>query len=516
MNWRYHLLLVLATTRLSDCVSAPGPAMETLEQAHRPPHLAPDYSGVTIPPNLAPLNFVIAEPEVVRYRVRFVPARGSPVEVAGRAASVEIPIPLWQQLVRSNLGLSVGLEIAVERRHGGWVRFTPITNSISTDPIDGYLVYRLLHAVYSYYGEVGIYQRDLATYEEKPILENRSLEGGCLNCHTFLNHKPEQMALHIRNKAAKNPMLLVTSNQVTRVEKTCGYLSWHPSGRLLAFSANKFQLLFHTTGETREVFDANSDLGVYCLDSNTVVMPPPISQPDRAETWPSWSPDGRWLYFCSAPKLKMERLKQIRYDLMRISYDIAQDRWGEPETLVSGRETGLSAAQPRVSPNGRWLLFCLSPYGNFPAYQPGSDLYLMDLTTRSMRRLEINSDQADTWHCWSSNGRWVVFSSKRQNGLLTRPYFTHVDEEGHFSKPILLPQRDPAFYDTFTKVYNLPELIESPVTVSSRDLARGALKPRRTLRPKLAPSSAPQEPMTEHEANEGRSPGLTGEQGARP
>jgi hypothetical protein len=134
-------------------------------------------------------------------------------------------------------------------------------------------------------------------------------------------------------------------------------------------------------------------------------------------------------------------------------------------------------------------------YGNFPIYQPSSDLFMIDLANRQIRRLEINSPEADTWHCWSSNSRWIVFSSKRRDGLFARPYFSYCDTTGRFSKPLLLPQQDPAFYDSFLKTYNLPELIQEPIRVSERDFAEAILKPRTVLRPAADPNPAvPQAP----------------------
>lgn len=493
--WAWVLVIAFGPGLAQSSAAAPEG-----ERVPRAPRLSPDYSGLLIPPNIAPLNFAIDEPDVLRHHVRIASPRGTPIEVTGTSGSVEVPLQPWRALLQANTGQAISLEIRVQGPDRKWRRFEPVTNTVSPDAIDGWLVYRLLRPVYNLYGPVGIYQRELGSYDERPLLENRNLEEGCINCHTFLQHRPERMALHIRHKGSGNPMLLIASNEVTRVDKTSGYLSWHPSGRLLAFSANRFALLFHTTGETRDLFDSVSDLGIYRVDSNLVVTPPAIARPDRLENWPSWSPDGRYLYFCSAPKLKIEHYKQVRYDLVRIPYDIDQDRWGEPEIVAAARDTLLSAAQPRVSPDGRWLLFCLAPYGNFPAYHAGSDLYIMDLATRQMRRLEINSDQSDSWHCWSSNSRWVVFSSKRRDGLFTRPYFSHVDAQGQFSKPFLLPQRDPRFYDSYLRTYNLPELIQSPVTVTPAELARGALNPRHVLKPRTeaAPVSA-----TEHESEEG-------------
>jgi hypothetical protein len=510
LSWLGSAIAVLLAAIAYSLTAA---SREGSEVVSRLPRIKPDYSEIVLPPNIAPLNFAIDEPEVVRHRVRLISAGGKLLEVSGRSGSVQFPLKRWQELLGSSRGQALMVEVSVQDRQGVWKQFQRITNTVSSDSIDGHLVYRLLRPVYNVYGPLGIYQRDIGNFKETPLIENRSIEDGCLNCHTFQGGRPETMAMHIRHKGAGNPMLLVRSNDVTRVDKTSGYISWHPSGRLLAYSVNKFTLLFHTTGETRDLFDSASDLGIYRVDSNTVVTPPAISKPERLETWPSWAPDGKHLYFCSAPRLKMERFKQVRYDLMRVAYDIDRDQWGEPEVVVSARETRMSAAQPRISPDGKWLLFCLAPYGNFPAYHPGSDLYLKNLESGEMRRLEINSEQSDSWHCWSSNSRWIVFSSKRGDQLFTRPYFSHVDEQGNCSKPILLPQRDPFFYDSFVNTYNVPELIQGPVTVSARELARGALNPRNVLKP-LAAAGDSLPP--EHEAEEGRGAMMRKEPGGRP
>jgi Tol biopolymer transport system component len=266
---------------------------------------------------------------------------------------------------------------------------------------------------------------------------------------------------------------------------------------MLAFSANKFSLFYHTRGETRDVFDARSNLGVYRIDSNTVVLPPALSLPDRNETWPCWSPDGKYLYYCSAPRLPVEKFREVRYDLMRIAYDIDQDLWGEPEVLLSARESGGSAAQPKVSPDNRRVLFGMARYGSFPIYQPSSDLFVFDLDSRRCHRLSINSDQADSWHCWSANGRWIVFSSKRMDGLFARPFFSYASSDGQFSKPFVLPQEDPAFYETCLRTFNVPELVLGPIQVKESTLAQALLHPLKVLRPtgETRPPEAGQPPV---------------------
>jgi hypothetical protein len=114
-------------------------------------------------------------------------------------------------------------------------------------------------------------------------------------------------------------------------------------------------------------------------------------------------------------------------------------------------------------------------YGSFPPYQPSSDLYLLDTQRSTCEPLPINSPQCDSWHCWSSNGRWFVFSSKRRDGLLAKPYFSYFDPAGKAHKPFVLPQQDPDFYESFTQNYNVPELLARRIEPGPKDFARAAL-----------------------------------------
>jgi hypothetical protein len=476
-------LLALVVALPLDALSDSAGSGSSTITASREPRLFPDYSDIVLPPNIAPLNFRVEEPGT-RYRAEFRATHGRPITVTGRSPSIRIPQKAWEGLLRDNAGEPLYVDVAVENGASEWCRFRTITNQVAREPIDDHLAYRLLKPLYNAFVTLGIYQRDLRNFAQRPVLENRKFDGDCLNCHTFLNRSPSTLALNIRGSNKLNPMVLVRSNIAARVDKTMGYLSWHPSGRLIAFSANKLSFFSHTRGETRDVFDAKSDLGIYRVDSNTVVFPPPISLPDWNETWPGWSPDGVYLYFSRAAPLPIEKYRQVRYDLVRVKYDLERDQWGEPEVIVSSAQTGLSACQPRPSPDGRFLLFCLCKWGNFPVYQASSDLYVMELSTLQYRRLEINSEESESWHSWSSNSRWIVFSSKRLDGLFARPHFSYVDEQGKFHKPFLLPQSDPDFYDSFLKTFNVPELVNGAITVPEEELARAILKPRQILTPK--------------------------------
>ena len=147
--------------------------------------------------------------------------------------------------------------------------------------------------------------------------------------------------------------------------------------------------------------DLDSALVCYRVESGKADSPQELADKDRLETYPTWSPDGKYLYFCSAPVLWKDRnavppedYDKLKYDLRRIPYDIATDQWGKAETVLSAEETGQSILLPRISPDGRFLLFCMCRYGCFPVYQPSSDLYLMDLATPTQRRCGETISQA--------------------------------------------------------------------------------------------------------------------------
>jgi hypothetical protein len=144
-----------------------------------------------------------------------------------------------------------------------------------------------------------------------------------------------------------------------------------------------------------------------------------------------------------------------------------------------------------VSPDGHYLVFTVTDSGSFPVFRSNSELFLLRLDTRELEPLPINSNQADTWHCWSSNGRWLVFGSKRLDGVFTRLLITHVDPAARFSKPLLLPQEDPTYYDTCLDNFNVPELVRGPVQISEEELARAVNTPGNTTGPTGRESSAP-------------------------
>ena len=324
--------------------------------------------------------------------------------------------------------------------------YKPFSIYVSPDSIDYGLCYRLIEPGYEVWSKMGIYERDLSSFEERPLIENTQFEG-CVNCHSFNRANPKDMSLHIRGPHGATLLRKdygpVTAYD-TKTDQTlglCVYPYWHPSGRYIAYSTNKTNQLFHSAGKNR------------------VVLSPLLKQDSVYETYPVFSADGRSLYFCSSTGSGTvsvtglgigsgtveSGLNSLRYNLCRIDFNPETGRFGERvDTIVNAASQQKSVSFPRPSYDGRFLCYTLSDYGQFSIWHHEADLWLLDLTTGQSRLMDgANSEDTESFHNWSTNSRWLVVSSRRDDGLFTRPYFCHVDTDGKVTKAFMLPQRNP-------------------------------------------------------------------------
>lgn len=431
----------------------------------------PDYAGVTLPSNIAPTNFRIVQ-NGDAYQIVICAGGKEYYRSASSRNEVVIPEDSWHEMLNANKGKEMQIRIGV-KRDGKWIEYKPIINYISSDTIDSYLVYRLLYPGYELWNEMGIYQRNLTNYDETPILENRSFGKQCVNCHTFRQNSSDDYMIHVRGK---NGGTLISHNgTVHKVTPRCAsvkmgatYAGWHPSGKFIAFSMNDIQQFFHSSGQKPiEVSDLAADIGVYDIQRDEIITSPELSGVDAMETFPAWTPDGKTLYFCRGNAYAKDTpLDSLRYDLWRVDFDAKARKFGSPQCVYEASATRHTVSLPRVSPDGRYVVFVEFSYGNFSIWHKEADLVMLDTHTGKIRSLsEVNSPDVESFHTWSSRGCWMVFSSKRMDGGWACPYFAHFNAKtGRFSKPFVLPQKSPSFYDTFMKTYNLPELITSPVT----------------------------------------------------
>ena len=422
------------------------------------PDIYPDYKEVTFPINVAPPNFRLETPHEEAYACFRTP--GQELVVKERKGYFSIPEKGWKKLMADAKG---EIEVTIYAKDKEWD-----------------LVYRLIEPGYEMWNNMGIYQRELSSYDQSPVMENRLTDQNCMNCHSFSAQDPDKMIFHMRGK--NNGTYLIKGDKIEKLNtktdhtmSTLVYPSWHPGGRYIAFSVNQTNQSFHQTNRNRiEVYDSASDVVVYDTENHEIVSSDLLMSKDRFENCPTFSSDGKRLYFCSAQAREMPKeFEQVRFDLCSIAFDPATGTFGtEVDTLYKASDYGKSVSWPRLSPDGRHLLLTIADYGYFMIWNKSADLYMLDLTTKELNPLTLaNSPDVESYHSWSSNGRWAVFSSRRDDGLYTRLYITHIDENGEASKAFMLPQEDPGYYHSLMKSYNVPEFVKGEVKDRMRELA---------------------------------------------
>lgn len=449
------------------------------------PDITPDYTSTVLPPNIAPANFRILE-EGRLFTVRIKGDNGTPVVIRSKRPDIRIPEKDWKALLQANRGGDITIDVLV-LNDSTYYRYKPITNHIAEEDIDSYLSYRLIEPSYVNYSILGIYQRCLENFDVKPVyttdrqddLRNKH----CINCHTFKQHGTSDMMFHVRG--GHGGTIFVHDGKIDKVNtktdstlSACVYPSYHPTLNKIAFSVNETRQTFHSANLQKvEVVDFASDLVLYDVDKQEVRHI--FDHTPQFETFPTWAPDGKSLYFCSATCAVPDSVDHmdylalhyddIHYDLMRIAYDPDTDTFGKVDTVLVMSDKHSSIAFPRVSPDGKYVLLCISDCGNFVTWHKTSDLYLLNLETGKLSTMmQVNSSESEGFHNWSANGRWFVFSSRRDDGNYTRPYFAYFSKDGVVSKPFALPQKDPMESVKLMKSYNLPELTTEPVRISRR------------------------------------------------
>lgn len=465
MNRKLYIFILILVLAFSACRHAIVPDITKAEQ----PDLFPDYAGVTIPASIAPLNFKIND-AYSAIHAEITGTDQSGFSVSGKKF-IQWPPRKWSELLAINTGDSLRITVSI-KQNGSWIQYAPFAIYISPDPIDYGLAYRLVAPGYEVYSKMGIYQRDLSTFQQSPIIENTLIPGSCVNCHSFRLTDPDYLNIHMRGP--KGGTILKTGDEInllnTKTPRTLSnfvYPFWHPSGNFLTYSVNNIKQVFHETKEKRvEVVDLASDVIVYDVKNNLTLYCDQLMSDSVFETFPTFSPDGRTLYFCaSGAKEFPSEYQQVRYNLCSLAFDPETATFGtRVDTVFHASALGKSVTFPRPSPDGRYIMFTLTDYGNFSIWHDEADLYLLDVKTGECRALDaVNSNCTESYHSWSSNSRWFVFSSRRIDGLYTRPFIAHLDENGNPGKPFLLPQENPDHHDALLFSYNIPEFINQPV-----------------------------------------------------
>lgn len=460
-----HLCYLLLLLAVSACTPKPRHAATSSQL----PPIYPDYCDVTIPVNIAPLNFLVRGDSIEAIEVV-----AGDITLNARGNEAVFDIDEWRHLLASHRDISVTVSVC---RAGRWTAYRPFRWHVVADRLDPWVSYRLIEPDYEIWNNLHIMQRCIENFDEEALSDYRHANNQCMNCHTPAAQNPRRSMLYVRGPQGgallnDNGRLRKLAIKTPDMVSSSVYFGFSPSGRYITFSTNIIIPGFHSkAGKRLEVFDTKSDVYVADLHTRRIVRSPLLCDSLTLETFPTFSPDGKYIYYCAAPLVDLPKdLRQLRYALVRIAFDEHTGTIGNRvDTLYSDR----SVCHPRVSPDGRHLLFTVQDYGTFPIWHQESDQRLLDLKTGRIDTLAVvNSDKSDTYHSWSSNSRWFVFASKRDDGLYGKPYFCYVDRQGRAHKPFCLPQRSPTRYDNMLKSFNAPELSKGRIPFNASDVER--------------------------------------------
>ena len=491
------LLLAVVFWLLSSCVNHPDVPSSSKETKSLPA-IFPDYCDVTVPYNIAPLNFMLPADQYEACVARLTTPDGQQ-QTYGKGVKVQIPESEWHEMLNASKGKSIKVEVW-GRKIDEWLSFSPFEIHVAEEPIDEYVSYRLIEPSYAGWNFMEIAQRNVTTFEETQIFNNKitcndRAKGQCINCHSYQNYKTDNMLFHVRHSNAGT--VIVNDGKISRVNLKRDYIisggvypAWHPTAKLVAFSTNRTRQGFHTSNPNKlEVYDLASDLILYDVETDSVSI---VSNDSTLlEVYPTWSPDGKYLYYCKSAPLPEELLdkdreneidayyRKIQYDLYRRSFDVASHGFGDEELVYDAASNDKSATLPRISPDGRYLLFAQGQYGCFHIWHHDADIVCMPLKTEvldtAMSFLDLtklnSKGRPDSYPSWSSNGNWIMCASRRVDGNYSRVYFSYF-HDGKVEKAFLMPQEDPEYNTFLLKSYNRPEFMVEPVKISVDEFSK--------------------------------------------
>jgi len=316
------------------------------------------------------------------------------------------------------------------------------------------------------------------------VLENLPV---CGNCHSF-SKDGATMGLDVdyANDKGSYAILPVAKEMVLKREKiitwsdyrrgdgqqTLGLLSAvSPDGKHVV-STVKDQSVFVATDElaySQLFFPIRGILAIYNRQTGEIRSLPGADDPQYVQSNASWSPDGKYLVFARSKAYSLKKTpdskavlltkedcdefltegKQFLFDLYRIPFN--DGKGGRAEPLAGASQNGMSNYFAKVSPDGKWIVFCRAK--SFMLLQPDSELYLIPSGGGEARRLSCNLPGMNSWHSWSPNGKWLVFSSKTFTPY-TQLFLTHIDEHGQSSPPVLLSR-----FTAPDRAANIPEFV---------------------------------------------------------
>lgn len=398
----------------------------------------------------------------------------------------------WHQIKQGSSGKSARLVVAGLNQAGKVISSGYVNFETSIDPVGDAIFYRevplpFIDAVKDpsqirwRFGSVDSQKRPPIVLEKLPV---------CGNCHSFSgdgktlgldvdygNDKGGYAILDVEKEMVLNDEKIITWSDYKREdeEQTFGLLSQvSPDGRYIISTVKDRAVFVATPGieYSQLFFPIKGILVVYDREKKTYTALPGADDPNYVQSNPTWSPDGKYVVFARAkayqknsianatsvllsekdvPEFTEDR-EPYKYDLYRVPFNAGKG--GKAEPIKGASQNGKSNFFAKFSPDGKWIVYTQAE--NYMLLMPDSELYIIPAEGGKARRLQANTSNMNSWHSFSSNSRWLVFSSK-VNTPYTQLFLTHIDENGNSSPPVVL--------DRFTGVdraANIPEFVPIP------------------------------------------------------
>jgi len=395
----------------------------------------------------------------------------------------------WSNIKRQSTAHDAQVTVIGMDKKGNALSYHNIQFQTSTDPVGDSIFYRevplpFIEAVQDpsrikwRLGSVDSIEQPHAVLEDLPV---------CGNCHSFSadgktlgldvdygNDKGGYAILDVEKDMVLNDEKIITWSDYKRDDKeaTFGLLSQvSPDGRYVVSTVKDRAVFVATPGieYSQLFFPIKGILVVYDREKETYHELPGADDPAYVQSDPTWSPDGKHIVFARSKayvKPSIENSTSVllgekevpeftedkapyKYDLYRVPFNDGQG--GKAEPVAGASHNGKSNFFAKFSPDGKWIVFTQAE--NYMLLMPDSELFIIPAEGGEPRRLSANTPNMNSWHSFSSNSRWLVFSSKK-NGPYTQLFLTHIDEDGNSTPPVVL--------DRFTskdRAANIPEFV---------------------------------------------------------
>ena len=320
---RLVMLAILAL--LAACTPTP----ENVQKSDALPPIYPDYCDVTIPENIAPLNFLLrGDYDAVEVKVGDITLNAGGNEVV-------FDIDEWKALMKASVGQTLNVTVTA-LINGQWTEYKTFRWQVVKDKVDPYLTYRLIEPDYEIWNHVQIQQRCVENYDVNALGHYEQLENRCMNCHTYGSQNPELSMMYVRGPGGG--AILNRNGELSKLSIPGSvYFGFSPTGRYITYSTQNIIPAFHSDPSKRlEVYDASSNVFVADMEEHRIISSPLLSDSLKFETFPTFSPDGKYIYYCAADTVSLPvDIRQLQYSLVRIPFDEKTGTIGtEADTLV--------------------------------------------------------------------------------------------------------------------------------------------------------------------------------------